>query len=153
MADGAPDPWDATDGTDEDAGAADGNASVTNGTADAAYGARIRDLAEAARRERDAFVPPADPPAEERAMSYLRSGLGPVVALYVEARTGGRTVAFSAEEFALLQRATNDWLSLYARCYGVEMDAEFTVREAAELLVRTHNIRDTAQLLTRVPAR
>jgi len=56
-------------------------------------------------------------------------------------------------EFSLLQRAMNDWLELYAACYGTDITAEFTVREAAELVIATHNLRDTAQLLTRVPAR
>jgi len=87
-------------------------------------------------------------------MTFLREGLGPVVAIYCQARTGGGPpVAFSDVEFTLLQRAMNDWLELYTRCYGVKLDAQFTVREAAELLVRTHNVRDVAQELTKVPAR
>ncbi|WP_228546406.1 hypothetical protein [Halegenticoccus tardaugens] len=122
-------------------------------TADEPFAGRIRALAAAARREREAFVPPTDPPSEERALSYLRAGLGPTVSLYLEARTGDRYAAFAPEELALLGRATNDWLSLYARCYGVDFDPDFTVREVAELVVRTHDLRDTAQLLTRVPDR
>ena len=51
------------------------------------------------------------------------------------------------------ERALNDWLELYARCHGRSIDAEFTVREVAELLVETHDLADTAQLLTGVPAR
>lgn len=47
----------------------------------------------------------------------------------------------------------NDWLTMYARCYGVDLDADFTVREAAEVLLRTHDVVDTAQLLTCVPER
>lgn len=114
---------------------------------------RIRTLAEDAERAGERFVPPADPPDEERALSYLREGLGPTVWLYVEARTGGRRVAFPPEEFAVLEGAMNDWLDLYAACYGVDLDAEFTLRTAAELLVETRDIRDTATLLTRVPDR
>ncbi|PSP89851.1 hypothetical protein BRC90_03360 [Halobacteriales archaeon QS_4_69_34] len=117
------------------------------------YAGRIEDFAERARRDRDGFEPPADPPDEERAMGYLRRGLGPLVALYLEARTADWDVEFSAAELELLHRATNDWLALYARCYGTELDAGFTVRRAAELLLDTHNIRDTAQLLTGLPAR
>jgi hypothetical protein len=114
---------------------------------------RIDALAERAGRDRDAFEPPADPPDEELAMDYLREGFGPAVSLYVEARTGGNRVRFSPERFDRLERAMNDWLELYTRCHGVEIDARFTVREAAELLVETRNVRDVAQLLTHVPER
>lgn len=118
------------------------------------YWERIAANAERARRARDRFEPPPRPPDEARATEYLREGLGPAVYLYVEARTGGAPpVSFSEVEFTLLQRAINDWLELYARCYGVDLDAQFTVREAAELLVETHNIRDTARMLTKIPER
>ena len=117
-----------------------------------AYWPRIRALAAEAAAERRAFDPPAAPD-EERALSYLTEGAGRVVAVYVEARTRDEGVAFSEAEHALLHRALNDWFDLYARCYGVELDADFTLRETAELVVRTHDIRDTAQLLTRVPPR
>lgn len=117
-------------------------------------GERAAELAERARRDREAFDRPADPPAEERAMEYLREGVGQVVALYVEARTGeGSPGRFSAVEFSLLERALNDWLELYAACYDVDIEANYTVREAAELLVETHDVRDVAQLLTHVPDR
>ena len=36
---------------------------------------------------------------------------------------------------------------------GVDIDAGFTVRTAAELLLETRNVRDVAQLLTDVPER
>ena len=118
------------------------------------YWDRISTNAERARQAREAFDPPAEPPDEERAMTYLREGFGPVVALYVEARTGGGPmVEFSDVEFTLLQRALNDWLELYARCYGIELDAQFTIREAAQLMVETHNVHDTARVLTHVPGR
>ncbi|WP_416841021.1 hypothetical protein [Haloferax sp. DFSO52] len=117
------------------------------------FGERVRSLAAAARRERDQFDPPPESAADERALACARDGVGPVVSLYIEARTGGTMVEFTSEEFRLLQRALNDWLTLYARCYGVEFDTEFTIREAAELLLRTHNVVDTAQLLTCVPER
>ncbi|WP_410767268.1 hypothetical protein [Haloferax sp. DFSO60] len=121
------------------------------------FGERVRTLAEEARKARESFEPPPDEAdtatIESQALAYARDGVGPVVALYIEARTGGRMVAFTQEEFRLLQRALNDWLSLYVRCYGVEFDPEFTVREAAEILLRTHSALDTAQLLTCVPPR
>ncbi len=117
------------------------------------YARRVETLAGRAERARERFVPPADPPDEERALRYLREGLGPTVWCYVEARTGGRRVAFGPETFGTLERAMNDWLDLYGACYGVELDAAFTVRTAAELLVETRDIRDTATLLTGVPDR
>jgi hypothetical protein len=114
---------------------------------------RIERLARRARRDREAFDPPADPPAEDEAMTYLREGVGPAVAVYVEARTGDDLVRFDPATFEDLEGAMNTWLELYAACHGVEIDASFTVREAAELLVETHNVRHVAELLTRVPDR
>ncbi|WP_372909991.1 hypothetical protein [Salinigranum sp.] len=116
------------------------------------YYPRIADLAEAARHERETFDPPADTD-EERAVEYARDGFGDVVALYIEARTAAWDVEFSERELRLLHRATNDYLSLYARCHGVAFDTDVTVREAAEVLLKTHNIVDTAQLVTKVPPR
>lgn len=117
------------------------------------YADRIDDLARRAERDRTAFVPPDDPPDPDRAMAFLREGFGSVVVLYVRGRTGDDPVRFTDREFDRLERAMNDWLGLYAACYGVDFDPEFTVREAAELLVETHNVRDVARLLTDVPAR
>ncbi len=114
--------------------------------------ARIAALSERADRDREAFEPPTDPPDETRARSYLVDGAGEAVALYIEARTGEQ-YRFDDAEFALLERAFNVWLELYTACYGVDLEASFTVREAAELLVETHSIRDTALLLTGVPDR
>lgn len=114
---------------------------------------RIHELADEATRDCAAFEPPADPPDEDRAMSYLRDGAGPAISLYVEARTGGNMVHFPPDEYHALEGAMNDWLELYAACYGVDLQADFAVREAAQLLVDTHNIRDVAQLLTGVPER
>jgi hypothetical protein len=116
------------------------------------YRDRIEDIAADARAARETFVPPADPPDEERAMSLLREGFGEAVAVYVDARSG-EWDRFGDREFAELEGAMNDYLELYARCYGVEMEADFTVREAAEALVDTHNIADVARILTRVPGR
>lgn len=110
---------------------------------------RIEALAECAREERERFAPPADP--DERARSYLREGLWPVLEVYIEARSSGERL--SRAEHATLEDALNEWLELYALCYGVGIDSEFSVRETAELFVDTHNLRDTAQLLTHVPAR
>jgi hypothetical protein len=122
------------------------------GTARARPRERIRELVAAADAAREGFDPPATPD-EERATTLLREGFGPTVWVYVEGRTGGRRERFSETEMLLLRQAMNDWLRLYARCYGVDLDARFTVREAAEMLVETRNVRDTAELLTRVPER
>ena len=116
------------------------------------YRERIGELAARAARDRATFEPPPNPPDEERAMAFLREGLGPLVVLYLDARTADEAVVFSDEELARFHRATNDWLALYARCYGVSMEPDATIRKAAEVLVGTDDIRATAQLLTHVPA-
>ena len=113
---------------------------------------RVAELSERARRDRVAFDAPSDPPDEEAALEFLTDGVGEVVALYIQARTGEK-VRFDDAEFALLERALNDWLELYAACYGTDLDGAYSVREAAELVVDTHSIRETAVLLTHVPDR
>lgn len=115
------------------------------------YGPRIAALERRADRDVAAFDPDAASPHE--ASDYLREGAGQAIWLYVEARTGGRLVPFEEAEFAALERAMNAWLECYAACHGVDVDAEFTVREAAELLLETRNVYDVAQLLTQVPER
>jgi hypothetical protein len=120
---------------------------------DSEYGERIARLAAEAEREHAEFEPPGEPPDEDRAMEYLREGLGPVVMTYVDAHGGGGWTEFSGRELDSLHAATNRYLELYALCYGVEIDADETVRGAAELLIETHNVRDVAQLLTGVPER
>ena len=114
-----------------------------------AYRKRIADLAARSRADRDALDPGEAGP--ERARAYLREGVGEVLSLYVEVRTGGD--ALEPDEHEDLRRALNDWLDCYAACHGVSLGAEFAVREAAELLVATHDLRDAAQLLTGVPER
>jgi hypothetical protein len=115
------------------------------------YGPRIAALARQAERDRTG-IETSDPTADD-AVDYLREGAGQAIWCYVEARTGGRLVSFSKAEFNALERAMNDWFECYARCHGVDLDAEFTVRHAAELLLETRNVVDTAQLLTCVPER
>jgi hypothetical protein len=115
------------------------------------YGDRIRDLVAQYREDRAAFEPPADPPDPDAAMSYLREGLGPVIMVYVDARANDWGVEFTGTEFDELHEALNGYLELYALCHGSEIDADFTIREAAELLLDTHNVRDVAAMLTHVP--
>ncbi|WP_225333842.1 hypothetical protein [Halomicrobium urmianum] len=114
---------------------------------------RIDALAQRAHSARESFDPPADPPDEERAMDLLRDGFGPTVSAFVEFRTGGRMEYFPPETYDRLEGAADDWLAMYAACYGVEVEGEYQLREAAELLVDTHNVRDAAQILTGVPER
>jgi len=117
------------------------------------YYGRIHTLREDYRADRAAFEPPADPPDESRAMEFLREGVGPAVMVYLDARTNDWGVAFSETEFDELHETLNGYLELYAACYDVEMDADFTIRKAAELLIETHNVKDVAVMLTHVPAR
>ncbi|WP_135854629.1 hypothetical protein [Halorussus salinus] len=133
------------------------------------YRERIERLAERAREERRTFDSPADSAdpsdderadrpeeradrLEERAVGYCRDGVGEVVAVYVEARTG-EYAPLDRAEMSALEQATNDWLELYARCHGREITAEFTVREVAETVVETRDVVETARLLTGVPER
>ncbi|WP_435349614.1 hypothetical protein [Haloarchaeobius sp. HRN-SO-5] len=115
----------------------------------APVGDRIDEFERRVERERRSFDPPEDP--DERAMEYVREGVGPAVVLYADCRTGGPDLP-SAERDRL-EGVLNDWLELYARCYGVEMECSFALHTAAEVLVETHNARDVAQLLTTVPPR
>ncbi|MFC7027921.1 hypothetical protein ACFQJ5_10455 [Halomicroarcula sp. GCM10025324] len=115
------------------------------------YVDRIRTLERRAEAARDSFDP--DPPDDDRAMTVVREGFGPTVSLYCESRTGDAWVRFDGDTFDRLEATMNAWLDLYAACYGVQLDGTYAIREAAELLVDTHNARDTAQVLTGVPDR
>lgn len=118
------------------------------------YTARIDALAERARADRAAFELPADPPDREQALGYLREGVGQAVGVYIEARAGpDAPVRFETAAYRRLERAMNDWLVLYAACHGTRIEASFTLRTAAELLVDTHDIAAVARLLTGVPER
>lgn len=120
-------------------------------TDSAGFSERISALAEQAETDCASFSPPTDPPAEALAMEYLREGAGQAVSLFVEARTGGNMVHFPPAEYETLESAMNTWLELYAACYGVDLDADWALREVAELLLDTHNIKDVAVMLTHVP--
>ena len=116
------------------------------------YRDRIDALVERAREDRRAFDPPDSPPDEERAVAFLREGVGEVVAVYVEARTG-EFAPLDAEEMEAMERAINDWLALYARCHGREIDPDCMVREVAEAVIETRDVVESARLLTGVPDR
>jgi len=121
---------------------------VLRGTA-AGLESRVDNLHEIAEAARSAFEAPDDP--EERALAYCRHGLWPVLAVYVDRR--GAHAQLGQPHHDRLESALNTWLELYARSYGADVVVDFSVREAAELFVSTHNVRDVAQLLTDVPER
>jgi hypothetical protein len=115
---------------------------------------RIDELADRVREEREAFEPPGSAEeADECAKRCCREGVGPTILVYVEGRAGDELVAFDEGTFARLERTLNEWLALYARCYGVDADPDVTIREAAEVFVDTHSARHTAEILTGVPDR
>jgi hypothetical protein len=114
------------------------------------YCDRIRETARAAERAIGDTGSVEAP--DDRAMKILREGFGPALSIYVEARTGGLDEIAPGDHRAL-RRAVNRWIEAYAACYGVDFEAEFTLQEAATVLVDTRNVRDTAQLLTDVPER
>lgn len=114
------------------------------------YAERIQRLAAEAGEARAALTGDLPAPDEQRALEAARDGLGPVVACYIEARTGDDLVRLSAREHRLLRQATRDWLECFARWHGVAHDADATVRAGAELLLDTHDIVAVAELLTGV---
>jgi len=114
---------------------------------------RVDEVAAEAAAAAESFEPPAAPPDEDEATRIVREGLGPTVSLFVEVRTGGRSVHLPPATYDRLEGAMNDWLGMYARCYGVELDADYELRTAAQLLVDTHDARDVARILTGVPDR
>jgi len=112
---------------------------------------RVHALAARATRERVAFESPADPPDPDRATAYLREGFGPMLACYLDGRTGGRLEPFEPRDVRAIEYGLDTWLDLYARCHGRAVDPSVCVREAASLFVQTHDLRDVATLLTGVP--
>ncbi|WP_135662974.1 hypothetical protein [Halorhabdus rudnickae] len=116
------------------------------------YRIRIAALAERAGRARSGFLPPEEPPARDRALEYLRDGVGPAVALYQEASIDGAET-LSPPESRRLDCVFEEWIELYAACYGVHLDVEASVAEAATLLGDGRSLRETARRLTGVPER
>lgn len=111
---------------------------------------RIADLARAAASARES-LDPAAPAGPDRAATVAAEGVGPTVAVYVEARTGeGAPAVIDPETFAELERALNDWLAAFSACHGVDADPDATVRTAAELLLETRDARAVAATLTGV---
>ncbi|MFB6111072.1 MAG: hypothetical protein ABEJ35_00890 [Halobacteriaceae archaeon] len=112
--------------------------------------ARVRAARAAAH---SAPVPPdgIETPNAEAALDVLRDSFWPAVEVYIDARTEG--VRLEPAEQATLDDAVEAALATYAAHYGYEIDPTVPVREAAETFLDTHDLRDTAQLLTGVPSR
>lgn len=117
---------------------------------DSEYEARAFALCSRASDDLRSFEPPTDPPAIERALEYARDGVGDAVAIYVEARTEDSWVYFDEDAFDALESALNTYLDLFAACHGVERESAVPVRTAAETLLDTHDVVDTAAVLTDV---
>ena len=117
----------------------------------ATYEERIRQLERRAGQIAATLDP--EPPDEELAADLVRTGVGPTVALYCEARTGEEWHRFGDRQFRRLQTTLDRWLACYAACYGVDLNGSYSLRTAAELLVDTHDARAVAAVLTGVPDR
>lgn len=102
----------------------------------------------ASAREAVEVADSADPNA---ALNALREGFWPVLRVYIDARRTG--VRLDPGEQAALDQAVGDWLHVYAAHHGQNVDPDVPVREAAEAFLDTHNIGDTAAILTGVPER
>lgn len=112
---------------------------------------RVEALAERALRARGSFLPPESPPDSDRATEYLRDGVGPAIALFRESSMEGKHSTLSPSERQTLDRALNDWLELYAACYGIYIEAAATASEAAALVDDGRTLQETAARLTGVP--
>lgn len=111
----------------------------------------IDDVWDRSKADRAAFDQPESVPDEQAALEYLQNGAGQAIGIYMLLRTDGRTYRFSAQEFERLEEAMQNWLSLYAACYGTQLTVRPSIRTAAETLLETEELRTTAQLLTGVP--
>lgn len=117
---------------------------------DEGYGERLERLAADARRLEHEVEVKSDVD-EETAMQVVSEGVGPTVSLYVEHRTGGTMAPFTSDEMRTLEEALNTYLEIYCRCYGFDLEFDYTVRGAADVLVETHDARAVAEVLTKVP--
>lgn len=113
---------------------------------------RIEQLASQARADKRSIeARQLQVPDSEQALEFLRTGAGPAIMLYIEGRTGGRMYDFGTTGYEQLEWAMNVWFDCYAACYGVTRVDRTPLRTAAELLIETQNIEDTAMLVTGVP--
>lgn len=90
-----------------------------------AHWSAVARLVARSHRQCEEFDPETDDP--ERCLSV---GVEPIVSLYVEVRRSDHG-PLSPIEQSLLERALNDWLSLYAASHETSFHAHFTVHEMA----------------------
>lgn len=109
---------------------------------------RIETVADRAAAARTTASPTGDPP-EADALDIARDGVWPALHIYIDARRTNHR--FTTDEHTRLHRALNDWLAVYAAAHGYDIDPDVPVREAGETFLDTHNITDTAQILTGIP--
>ncbi|MFP4632663.1 MAG: hypothetical protein ACLFMT_04415 [Halobacteriales archaeon] len=123
------------------------------GASDAASGGRSlerRERLEALSRRAETWTrasAPGDVVVDARRVAV--EGVGPVTALYVEARTDGLDVIHPGE-YDEMEEALNAFLDLYAWCHDVEASHSYTLRTAAEALLETYDAVDVARILTGV---
>lgn len=85
-------------------------------------------------------------PTADDALDIARDGVWPTLRIYIDARRTDHR--FSHDDHTRLEQALNDWLAVYAAAHGYDIDPEVPVRDAGETFLDTHNITDTAQILT-----
>jgi len=107
----------------------------------------VADRAATARAEATA----AATSGRDAALDIARDGVWPTIRIYIDARRTGHR--FDQATHDRLERALNDWLIAYAAAYGYDIDPAVPVREAGEAFLDTHNVLDTARVLTGVPPR
>ncbi len=88
------------------------------------YWAEVAPLVERSRRRCERFEPEGTNP-----QVCVRSGIEPIVSLYVAARSDGAEL--STVELSLLDGALNDWLKMYAQCRDTWLDSQYSVHEVA----------------------
>ena len=87
----------------------------------------------------------------DSALDCLMIGFGPVIAMYIEARIKGKLIPITPEQFERIESIMNGWLEIYAKYYGEDIEANFSIREASLLFLETHDIQDVAEMLTKIP--
>ena len=87
----------------------------------------------------------------DSALDCLMIGFGPAIAMYIEARIKGKLIPITPEQFERIESVMNGWLEIYAKYYGEDIEANFSIREASLLFLETHDIQDVAEMLTKIP--
>ena len=87
----------------------------------------------------------------DSALDCLMIGFGPAIAMYIEARIKGKLIPITPEQFERIESIMNGWLEIYAKYYGEDIEANFSIREASLLFLETHDIQDVAEMLTKIP--